>query len=422
MKQRAREAKRAAAAASAPGQTGAGQGDEIVVACASPQPSRSSTGSGPGHPRRTGTLGGGRRWLTLGAGCALWIALGGSPAGRGIAVAEETTDPGAGRTALPAAKADEAKLKVAGKKGDKGKRPVAEAAPVAQPEAETGLAAELRGGNEAAAIAAARKLGAAQSATAADALLDALALGVTPKVAGAALDALATYKGGQGLGAQSSKFAEVLQVLAVYSHHRSPELRKRAVQALAALIAPPTAAAPAAPVAGKPAAKAHAAAAVKEPVAPPVAVSEQARVVPMLIAALSDSSAEVRAVAAEALGDRHEKTAEPALIKLLLRKDSSAPAALGKIGGADTARALSEMIGNVPDSFITETLGLLLLRSDFGPDPLRLEVVKTLGKLPGSQPIDILSDYVKDTGKDKADKARPSRTEANKIIEQRTAK
>ena len=89
---------------------------------------------------------------------------------------------------------------------------------------------------------------------------------------------------------------------------------------------------------------------------------------------------------------------------------------------ADTARALSEMIGNVPDSFITETLGLLLLRPDFGPDPLRLEVVKTLGKLPGSQPIDILSDYLKETGKDKADKARLSRTEANKIIEQRTAK
>ena len=175
-------------------------------------------------------------------------------------------------------------------------------------------------------------------------------------------------------------------------------------------------------VAAKPAAKAHAATAVKEPASPQVPAAEQARVVPMLIAALSDSSAEVRGVAAEALGDRREKTAEPALIKLLLRKDSAAPPALGKIGGADTARALSEMIGNVPDSFITETLGLLLLRPDFGPDPLRLEVVKTLGKLPGGQPIDILGDYLKETGKDKADKARLSRIEASKIIEQRTAK
>ena len=40
----------------------------------------------------------------------------------------------------------------------------------------------------------------------------------------------------------------------------------------------------------------------------------------------------------------------------------------------------------------------------------------------GRATIDVLNDYLKDTGKDKADKARPSRVEATKIIEQRTAK
>lgn len=411
MKQRARGAKQSVAAASAGGHKGGGQGDELAAALASPSLLAASLaggcgGVGPGARRPRSP-----RWLGIGAGCALYMAL----VSGGLAVAEETADPGVGRAALPAAKADEAKLKGPGKRADKGKRPAVEAAPVAPQEVDAGLAGELRGGSETAAVAAARKLGAAQSIPAVDALLDALALGVTPKVAGAALDALAAYKG----SLQPAKASEILDVLALYSHHRSPDLRKRALQALAALTAPASAPAPAVAAAAKPAAKGPAG---KEPLPPPVGAAEQARVVPMLIAALSDSSAEVRAVAAEALGDRREKTAEPSLIKLLLRKDSAAPAALGKIGGADTARALSEMIGNVPDSFITETLGLLLLRPDFGPDPLRLEVVKTLGKLPGSQPIDILSDYLKETGKDKADKARLSRTEANKIIEQRTAK
>jgi HEAT repeat protein len=175
--------------------------------------------------------------------------------------------------------------------------------------------------------------------------------------------------------------------LALYAHHRNPELRKQALAGLAAL---------------------------------PVVVSPAAvPVVSLLIAALSDPSAEVRSVAAGALGARHEKSAEPALIQLLLRKDPAAPPALGQIGGPDTARALAEMIGNVPDGMILQTLGELLRRPDFGPEPVRVQVVKTVGKMPGSQTLDILGDYVTDTAKDKL---RPSRVEAQKIIEQRTAK
>jgi HEAT repeat protein len=327
--------------------------------------------------------------------------------------AEDSADAAAtSRAALPAkaGRPDEAKLKSL-----KAKRPAGE--PVAAgPEVDAGLLHDLHGSSEAAAVAAAQKLGAAESPRAVEALLDALSLGVSPKVAAAALDALGASKA-RLVGGGRPLVGDSLQVLALYAHHRNPELRKRATAALAALIAPPAEPPAAGAAAGKAPARPPAA-----PPSPPVAAAEAAQVVPMLITALSDSSADVRAVAAQALGDRREKSAEPALIKLLLRKDASAPAALGKIGGADTARALSEMIGNVPDSFITETLGLLLLRPDFGPDPLRLDVVKTLGKLPGSQPTDILSDYMNQTGKDKADKARPSRAEASKIVEQRTAK
>jgi len=122
------------------------------------------------------------------------------------------------------------------------------------------------------------------------------------------------------------------------------------------------------------------------------------------------------------LGKRREKTAEGALIKLLLRKDSAAPPALGLIGGPETARALGEMIGTVPNYLLTQTLGGLLSRSDFGPEPARTEVVKMLGKMPGDQPVEFLTDYVKATDNDKELKARPSRAEAQKIIEQRTAK
>lgn len=402
MKQRARGARRSAASADGRPGMGPGQQSRAGAAAAVAQSPVAAAALPGGAPRGSGDR---RVGTWLGLGCALLVSL----AGPRLAGAEDTTEPGAGRAALPAtARPAEAKLKGSAKKGDKAKL-VPEAAPAPLPGAELSLVSELRGSSEPVAMAAARKLAALQTPAATDALLDALTLGVTPKVAGAVLDALAT----------SARSGETLQVLALYAHHRSPDLRKRAVQALAALIAPPAAAPPAAAAPGKPPLKA-----AKPTAAPtePAAASVAPQVVPLLIAALSDSSSEVRAVAAEALGERRERRAEPALIKLLLRKDSAAPAALGKIGGADTARALSEMIGNVPDSFITETLGLLLLRPDFGPDPLRLEVVKTLGKLPGGQPIDILGDYLKETGKDKADKARLSRIEASKIIEQRTAK
>jgi hypothetical protein len=255
------------------------------------------------------------------------------------------------------------------------------------------LLAELRKPAEEQATAAAKKLGELGTARAVTVLLDELAIGLPPHVAKAALEAVAVAVH------KAADAPDPFSILALYAHHRSPELRKQALTALSGL----GLAGPATPMAAAAAPGAKA----------------DSPVVPLLLAALSDASGEVRAVAAQALGARHEARAEGALIKLLLRKDPAAPAALGQVGGPDTARGLAEMIGNVPDHMILETLGDLLARPDFGPEPVRVQVVKTIGKMPGSQTLDILSDYVKDTAKDKQ---RPSRLEAQKIIEQRTAK
>lgn len=276
---------------------------------------------------------------------------------------------------------------------------------VAAPDAAATLGSELRkASSDDQAIAVLKKLGELGSPRAVEILLGELAIGMSPRATKAALDVLAARKGD---AAAAAGMPNAFPVLSLYAHHRNPELRKQALAALAAL--------PAAPATDKSAPPATPGAAAKDA----TANSAPGPVVQLLIAALSDPNSDVRAVAAEALGKRHETRAEPQLIKLLLRKDGAAPAALGQIGGPDTARALAEMIGNVPDSMILETLGHLLERPDFGPEPVRVQVVKTVGKMPGAQTLDILGDYVKDTAKDKQ---RPSRIEAQKIIEQRTAK
>lgn len=212
-----------------------------------------------------------------------------------------------------------------------------------------------------------------------DALLLDLAGGMTPPAAKLALNALAGRK------LDVSTALRAFTTLELYTHHRSFEVRNAALSALAAL-----------------------------PSAPGQNPSSA-----LFIAALSDENATVRATAAKALGARRQFSAEPHLIKLLLRHDRAAVLPLGQIGGPDTARSLAEMIGSVPDRMILETLGALLLRADFGPEPVRLQVVKTIGKMPGGQTLDILGDYLKETAKDKQ---RPSRIEAQKIVEQRTAK
>ena len=196
----------------------------------------------------------------------------------------------------------------------------------------------------------------------------ALDAGTTPRVAVAECAALGVKKD-----------ARAVAILLQYAHHRAPEVRKAALAALAAIADP--------------------------------------RVSPALQAALGDSDAEVRAAAAKAIADRRDQSAEDRLIKLMEHRDASAATALAAIGTPALAHRLSEMLGAVPDPILCSALGEMIKRADFGPDPIRVEVVHTLAKVPGVDSTAVLVEYVASTERDKN---RPSRLEAQKIVDERS--
>ena len=76
------------------------------------------------------------------------------------------------------------------------------------------------------------------------------------------------------------------------------------------------------------------------------------------------------------------------------------------------------MLGQVPDALFCTALGDMLKRPDFGPEPIRVEVVKALAKVPGIDSTSALVEYVAATEKDKQ---RPSRLEAQKIVDPRSS-
>jgi hypothetical protein len=219
---------------------------------------------------------------------------------------------------------------------------------------------------------AAHKLGELADPKALDAILDALAVGAPPKVQATLLAQLV-----------GKKDPRAIDVLKHYAKNRNPELRKKAILALAEL--------------------------------PP---SDAQKGVPTLLDALSDSVEEVRAAAAGALGKRKERSAEGRLIKLMQHKDEAAAKAIALLATPELAHRLSEMLGQVPDALLCSALGEMLKRPDFGPEPIRVEVVKTLSKVPGIDSTSALLEYVAATEKDKM---RPSRVEAQKIVDQRSS-
>jgi HEAT repeat protein len=232
------------------------------------------------------------------------------------------------------------------------------------------LVAELEGNDEPRAIAAARKLGDGGDAAAVGALVDALAHGAAPKVAAAMARALSGKNDGRAVA-----------MLERYARHRAPEVRQAALTALAALPA------------------------------------GDRRALVALLAALGDSDPEVRAHAAKLIGDRREHATEDRLVKLLEHRDAAAAGALAAIGTPELAHRLGEMVGSVPDPIVCTALGDMLKRADFGPEPIRVEIVRTLGKVPGADSTTALVEYVAAT---EGDKARPSRLEAQKIIDERS--
>jgi HEAT repeat protein len=97
-----------------------------------------------------------------------------------------------------------------------------------------------------------------------------------------------------------------------------------------------------------------------------------------VVAGLHDMTGSVRAAAAAAAAKGRVREAIEPLFELLGRGEESASKALAAMADADLARKIGEHLGKVPDTILAQTLGLVLKRSDFGPDPARVELVRAL--------------------------------------------
>jgi len=226
----------------------------------------------------------------------------------------------------------------------------------------------LQTGDDVHADDAAKKLAASKDPKAGDVIVELLSLGMAPRQASLLLG---------GLGGRRD--ARAIDLIATFAHNRNVDLRKQAVALLG--------------------------------------WSGDAKAVPVLVDALSDTTPEVRAEAAQALGKRKERSAEKKLILLLERQDASAPAALAAIATPELVHRLAEKIGPIPDGLLCDTFGEILKRPDFGPDPLRVEIVKTLAKIPVDASTVALQEYIQATQKDPK---RPSRVEAEAVVKQRS--
>jgi HEAT repeat protein len=228
-------------------------------------------------------------------------------------------------------------------------------------------ASDLRSPIVANAEAAAEALGTSKSPKAVTALLDGLAMGLHPRVAAVALEALAKH--GKG---------ESYETVSYYMHHRSARVRSAAVKAMGSL--------------------------------------NDKRAKTQVLGALRDSHKSVRAAAAGILAASKNKKAIEPLIALIKKGDDASAMALAALANADLARSLGELIGSAPDGLLARCLGAILMRPDFKPEEARVEVVKALGKIPGNDSLEQLTNYM---GAIPETPPRDSRSEAENIVEAR---
>jgi HEAT repeat protein len=262
--------------------------------------------------------------------------------------------PGGAAGAAPGGAAAPAKGKVAPAKGK------------AVPTDVAASAAKLVGSDSGAAVAAAAALGQSADPAAHDALLDGLATGLAPDTAAHALAALTAHPAPPDVA-----------LLVLYAGHHHEGARAAAVEALGAY---------------------------PDPVARKAAV-----------AALGDGEQVVRDAAARAIAHGKIREGVDRLMALLDRGDTAAPPALAELADADMAHAIGEHLGTAPAPVLALTLGKILRRADF-PDPARVQVVRTLAKVPGPESTSALTDYVEATPEKPP---RPSRKEAEQVVEAR---
>jgi HEAT repeat protein len=219
-----------------------------------------------------------------------------------------------------------------------------------------------------AAIKAAASLGESNDGAAHDALLDALATGLHPTVASAVLVAIAQHPDAQDAS-----------TLAFYARYRDPDVRAVAADALGNY--------------------------------------DGAAATRALIGALGDHDPKVRAAAAHGAGAGRVKATTKALMALLVKGDQPAAAALAAFADVELARLIGEQLGVVPDDLLAECLGGILIRSDFGPDSARVEVIRALAKIKGEEATKALAEYVSETP---AKPPRQSRKEAESLVDERS--
>jgi HEAT repeat protein len=272
--------------------------------------------------------------------------------------------------ATPATPATPAAPATPGKKPAKAPKKAPAGKPGQAPDLKTDLGpaiAALNGANNDGAIKAAQTLGASADPAAHDALLDALAFGLSPNVAIAAMAALVAHPAPPDVIA-----------LVRYASHRNPGVRSAAIGGLAVYPA-------------SPARKA-------------------------LVGALRDEDPAVRGAAAAAAAKGRAREAVEPLFELLARSEDGASKALAAMADPDLARKIGDQVGKVPEPILATTLGLVLKRTDFGPDAARVELVRAIGKLQDPAAVTALSEYVSATPKTPP---RPSREEAQKMVEAR---
>jgi HEAT repeat protein len=229
------------------------------------------------------------------------------------------------------------------------------------------LKADLHGDNLDRAVAAASALGSLKSEESLEALMGALQLGSPPKLTLALLEALGLQQNPRSI-----------PLLRHFARYRSSKVRMAAINAMRNI--------------------------------------KHKKVSPILINALGDSSPMVRARAARLLGERNERRAVRPLFRLLRRGDKSAAKPLGIVGGVETAKQLSELIGDLPCGPLATALGTIVKRKDFGPDPLRLEVVRTIAKLQCADATAALVEYIASVP---AGEIRISKRKAEQYLEAR---
>ena len=227
--------------------------------------------------------------------------------------------------------------------------------------------ADLFGTDADRATVAAARLGQTRQAGALDALLDALSMGSSPRVAASALESVALHKS-----------AASLDVLLHYAHHRNADVRSKAVLALGGL--------------------------------------EDKRAIAAWHEAFSDGDKQVRAAAARIAAARKDASSIDALVTLLQKGDDAAPSALSVVGSADVARRVAELIGEAPDRLVAECLGQILVRPDLGKEEVYVEIVRAIGKIPGDEAVVALTTFISSTPEKPP---RQSRREAQVLYEQR---